>query len=245
MNVLRSTVFNIWFYGTTAALALAGLVPGWLSKLATPAWALDFAKIWARLVIGGLRVICGTRWQVTGLEHLPKDGPALIVSMHQSAFDTMVWFLLVPRACYVLKRELLALPVFGPMCRLTGMIAVDRDAGAAAIRALLKQADRAVAERRQIVIFPEGTRVAAGRRAELQPGIAALASRTRLPVIPVTTDSGLCWGRRAFRKRPGVIHMVIGAPIPAGLPRAQLMAQLEALFGAAADAIAAGTTATG
>jgi 1-acyl-sn-glycerol-3-phosphate acyltransferase len=238
MSFVRSTLFNLWFYGITAVLALWGLVPGWLSRSSTPDWAMRLARLWARLVIGGLRVICGTRWEVTGLQHLPKDGPALIASMHQSAFDTMVWILLVPRACYVLKRELLALPVFGPMCRLTGMIAVDRGAGAAAIRSLLKESDRALAEQRQMVIFPEGTRVAPGQHVELQPGIAAMAARTHLPVIPVTTDSGLCWGRRAFRKRPGVIHVTIGAPIPPGLKRPELMERLDALFAAATAEVA-------
>jgi 1-acyl-sn-glycerol-3-phosphate acyltransferase len=151
----------------------------------------------------------------------------LIASNHQSAFDTMVWLLLVPRASYVIKRELLRVPLFGALCRLSGMIVVDRTAGADAIRALLRAADKAVAEGRQIIIFPEGTRVAPGVQVPLQPGIAALAARTRLPVIPVATDSGHCWGRRAFRKLPGVIHVAIGAPIPADLGREELMRRLE------------------
>lgn len=238
MIFLRSTLFNVWFYGVTAVLALAGLIPGWLSRTAHPDWAMGFARAWARLTLGGLRVICGVRWEVTGREHLPEDGPALIASMHQSAFDTMVWILLVPRACYVLKRELMGIPVFGPMCRLTGMIAVDRGAGAAAIRSLLKESDRAVAEVRQMVIFPEGTRVPPGGIMALQPGVAAMASRSGLPVIPVTTDSGLCWGRRAFRKRPGVIHVTIDPPLPAGMARPALMARLEAKFAEAAHAVA-------
>ena len=87
-----------------------------------------------------------------------------------------------------------------------------------------------------MIIFPEGTRVAPGARATLHPGYAAIASRTGLPVIPVTTDSGHFWGRRAFRKRPGVIHIDVHPPFPAGLPRAELAARLEALFAAAGDA---------
>jgi len=181
-------------------------------------------------VLNGLRRICKAGWVVTGRENLPASGPMLIASMHQSAFDTMVWLLLVPHACYVLKRELLAIPVFGAMVRMTGMIAVDRGAGSGAIRSLLRSADRAVAEERQIIIFPEGTRAAPGARLPLQPGIAALAARTGLPVIPVATDSGYCWGRRAFRKRPGIIHIAIGKPIPAGLSREELMRRLEAAF---------------
>ena len=227
MILARSVLFNLWFYVATAVLAAVAL-----AGIGTPAqrsdWALWVARYWARVVFVGLRWCCGITWEVTGREHLPASGPALIASNHQSAFDTMVWLLLLPRACYVVKRELLRVPIFGPACRLTGMILVDRDAGGAAIRSLLREADRAVAERRQMVIFPEGTRVAPGAALPLQPGGAALASRTGLPLIPVATDSGYCWGRRAFRKRPGVIHLAVGATIPPGLKRDELMLRLEA-----------------
>jgi 1-acyl-sn-glycerol-3-phosphate acyltransferase len=127
----------------------------------------------------------------------------------------------------VFKDELLRIPLFGPLIGATGMIAVDRNAGGAAIRALVRQAERAVREQRQIVIFPEGTRSEPGYPGTLQSGIAALASRTGLPVIPVSTDSGRFWGRRAFRKRPGTIRIVIGSPIPAQTERKALMRALE------------------
>jgi 1-acyl-sn-glycerol-3-phosphate acyltransferase len=230
MTFLRSLAFNIWFYGVTAVLAISSMPAYALSRQSVPAWGLWVARLWARLTLGGLRVLCGTRWEVTGLEHLPAAGPAVVASMHQSAFDTMVWLLLVPRCCYVLKRELLDIPVFGAMCRLTGMIAVDRGDGAGAIRSLLRGADRAIAENRQIVIFPEGTRAPPGTHLPIQPGVAALASRTKLPVIPVVTDSGICWGRRAFNKRSGVIRIAIMAPLPAGMARDQLIRELDHVF---------------
>jgi 1-acyl-sn-glycerol-3-phosphate acyltransferase len=223
---LRSAVFNVWFYGLTVLLALASP----LVRAFAPRHAIGYARCWIRLVLAGLRPICGITWQVTGLEHLPRQGPALIASMHQSAFDALVWALLAPRFSYVLKRELTRIPLFGPMLLDTGMIAVDRAAGATALRDLLRAADAAVAGERQIVIFPEGTRVAPGVRAPLQPGVAALAARTGLPVIPVVTDSGLHWGRRAFRKLPGVIHVAIQPPIEPGLKREALMARLERAF---------------
>jgi 1-acyl-sn-glycerol-3-phosphate acyltransferase len=240
MLVLRSILFNIWFFSVTLALLIASLFPMLLDRQRAPLWAVRVARCWSRLALGGLRVICGTSWVVTGRENLPTEGPMLVASMHQSAFDTMVWVLLAPRFCYVLKRELLRVPIFGMLCRVAGMIAVDRGAGAGAIRSLLREADRAVREERQVIIFPEGTRVAAGERVPLQPGVAALAARTGLPVIPVTTDSGLFWGRRAFRKRPGVIHVAIGTPIPAGLPREELMRRLEQAFAMGADTLRLG-----
>ena len=115
----------------------------------------------------------------------------------------------------MLKSELLRIPLFGPLMPLTGMIAVDRSGGANALRGLVREGERAMREGRQIVIFPEGTRAEPGAMLPLQPGVAALAARTRLPVIPVVTDSGHCWGRRAFHKRPGTIHIRVLKPIPA------------------------------
>lgn len=223
---LRSALFNLWFYGMTVTVAVASVTV----LLGPPAWARGFARFWARAVLGGLRPLCGITVKVTGREHLPEAGPALIASQHQSAFDTLVWLLLVPDAAYVLKQELTRIPFYGAMCRKLGMISVDRDAGAAAIRALLRGADTAVAAGRQIVIFPEGTRAPPGQVLPLHPGVAALAARTGLPVIPVVTDSGQFWGRREFRRYPGVIHVAIQPPLPARLPRAALMERLAALY---------------
>ena len=120
-------------------------------------------------------MICGVHLQSSGLEHL-GSGAALIASRHQSAFDTFVWLALVPRCSYVLKRELLRVPLLGPLLPLAGMIAVDRSGGAGALRGLMRDGDRAVREGRQIVIFPEGTRAEPGAILPLQPGIAALAA---------------------------------------------------------------------
>jgi 1-acyl-sn-glycerol-3-phosphate acyltransferase len=115
----------------------------------------------------------------------------------------------------------------------TGMIPVDRGAGANALRGLLRATDQARLADRQIVIFPEGTRVAYGEHVPLQPGIAAIAARQKLPVLPVATDSGRLWGRRSFRKYPGTLHIAIGAPIGPDIPRPQLMSQLELFWRAA------------
>jgi 1-acyl-sn-glycerol-3-phosphate acyltransferase len=220
-NALRSALFNVVFFGTTVIL----LIPGTIARLFAPHRVLDVAILWARTLVLCLRIICRIRVEVTGLEHVPR-GAALIASRHQSAFDTFVWMTIVPRCCYVLKRELLRIPLFGPLLRSARMIAVNRASGAAAIRTLIRDGAQAVREERQIVIFPEGTRAEPGAMLPLQPGIAALAARTGLPVIPVVTDSGHHWGRRAFRKWPGTIHIAIRPPIPAGLKREVLMARL-------------------
>jgi len=220
---LRSLLFNIWFFAATLAMGLLGVLVRWFA----PRHALWVAQSWAGLVLAGAAAICRIRIEVIGREHLPTQGAALIASQHQSAFDTLIWLRLVPRVAYVFKAELARIPLFGSLLVPAGQIPVDRGASFSAVRSLLRGADRAKADGRQIVIFPEGTRVAPGIEAELRPGIAALAARTGLPVIPVATDSGQRWGRRAFRKTPGVIHIVVGLPIPAGLSQTVLIATVR------------------
>ncbi|MCB4820238.1 lysophospholipid acyltransferase family protein [Roseicella aerolata] len=223
MTWLRSLLFNLAFWTVTLVIGLLCLP----LMLAPRQWMIPPMRLYARIMIGLLRVICGIRVRVEGRENLPQSGAALIAAKHQSAFDTFVWFALVPDAAYVLKRELLRVPVYGWYSWKTRQIAVDRAAGASAVRHLVKSGKEAASEGRQIVIFPEGTRVAPGQRRPIQPGIAALAAATGLPVVPVATDSGLCWGRRAFRKRPGIITIAARPPIPPGLKRAELIRQLE------------------
>jgi 1-acyl-sn-glycerol-3-phosphate acyltransferase len=166
--------------------------------------------------------------KITGLHYLPQRGPALLAGQHQSEFDALVWMRLLERPSYVMKQELTRIPLFGPMLVPAGMIPVDRSAGASALRRLLQDCLAARDAGRQIMIFPEGTRVAPGERVTLQPGIAAIASRLDLPVYPVATDSGLRWGRRFLGKRAGRIHIAIGEPIPAGTARERLLSEIEA-----------------
>jgi 1-acyl-sn-glycerol-3-phosphate acyltransferase len=230
MPLLRALLFNIWFFGLTTVLGLAALPVRAFARDR----AYEFARNWIRLVLWGARVLCGIRVELSGTEHLPREGAALIASQHQSAFDTLVWLTLVPRASYVVKQELTRIPLFGPMLEPAGMIPVDRAGGASALRGLLQAAAAAQADGRQIVIFPEGTRLGPGERIKLQPGIAAVAKHLGLPVIPVATDSGLRWGRRAFMKRQGLIHISLGPPIPVGTAREALLVAIEAYWQEAA-----------
>lgn len=220
---LRSALFNTFFFVFSATYS--GML---LPLLLLPRrWLLQPIRFWAKFIVTVLRLVCGIRVRVTGLEHLPMaGGPALVAAKHQSAFDTVIWLALLPDPAYVLKRELLDIPVWGWLARGTGMIAVDRMAGGSAMRHLIRAGQAVAADGRQMVIFPEGTRVPPGERIPYQPGIAALASATGLPVIPVATDSGVLWGRRAFQKRPGVITVAALPPLPAGLMRDELLRRL-------------------
>lgn len=225
MILLCSALFNLFFFASTAVLVIAGLA----LRLIAPRRVPCLPVVWARLELTALRLICGIGFSVSGREHLP-DGPALIASQHQSTFDTLVWFLLVPRCSYVLKRELARIPFFGWLLQPTGMIVVDRKAGARAIRSLLRDTSAALRTGRQVVIFPEGTRAEPGHPHPIQPGVAALAGTIDCRVLPVATDSGRYWGRRAFRKCPGEIRVAIGAPLPRGLSRRDLAEALNAIY---------------
>ena len=224
MTLLRSTLFNLYFFAMTLALCLWGLLTCWRS----PERALPLGRLWARLAVGGADRLCGVRLQVTGAEHLPQDGPALIAAQHQSAYDTMVWF--TAGAAARLRPEAGA-GVLAPV-RPPGDAGRD-DLGGSQRR--IGRHPRAAARHRpgggraapEMVIFPEGTRAAFGAVPQLQPGVAAMARQTGLPVIPVRTDSGRCWGRRAFSKRAGIVHMQVLPPLPAGLARAELMQRLQ------------------
>ena len=222
MNRARAIVFALAFYLGTTVFALGIGVIVWLLL---PRAAVAAVRLWARAMLAAATVILGIKVRVSGREHLPA-GPALIASQHRSAFDTLIWFMLVPMPSYVMKRELIRIPVFGQVARAAGMIAVDRAGGSGAMRALLAAVRAAIAADRQVVIFPEGTRVRAGQHVAPQPGIVALATATGLPVIPVATDSGRCWGRGLFDKHAGTIHIAIGPPIPPGLRREALLGAL-------------------
>jgi 1-acyl-sn-glycerol-3-phosphate acyltransferase len=232
MTALRSALFNVAFFGLTAVTVVLAL-----PLLALPRAAIrETARLWARMVLGLLRAICGVRVELRGMERIPEGG-AVLAAKHQSAFDTIVWLALLPDAAYVLKRELLAIPVYGWHARKLGMIPVDRAGGGAALRAMLRRAVAAVQAGRQVVIFPEGTRSAPGERVPYQPGVVAIAAATAAPVLPVATDSGRVWGRRAFTKRRGVIRISVLPPLPPGLTRGALMAALEAAIETETDAL--------
>lgn len=224
---LRSAVYQVWFYSVSVVLVLSCAPLMLLPRDLAYRSIFWIARLWSRMTLGGLGPICGITYVVTGWENLPLDGPALIASNHQSAFDTIIWMKLLDQVAYVLKQDLQRIPLYGQICVATRMIIVDRAAGANAIRTLLAGAARVVAEGRTIVIFPEGTRAPPGTIGVLHPGVAGIASHTGLPVIPVVTDSGEHWGRRGFRRFPGTITIAIRPALPKGLKRQDLLSRLE------------------
>jgi 1-acyl-sn-glycerol-3-phosphate acyltransferase len=198
-------------------------------RVVAPQRLTPLAQLWARICLATLRLCCGIEVRVEGLENLPPGG-AIIAAQHQSALDILVWLVALPYPALVFKTELRKIPVFGPLLAPSGMIPVDRDGAAPALRKLLQDCRAAAAAGRQVVIFPEGTRVAPGARVDLQPGIVALAKAAGVPVLPAATDSGTCWGPRAFAKTPGTVRVRLLPPLPAGLPRDKIITELTSVY---------------
>ena len=174
-----------------------------------------------------LRLICNVRLEVRGLEKLPK-GAALIASKHQSAWDTFGLIPLLHDPAMIMKAELFRLPFYGWFSRKFGMIGVKREAGGAALRAMLREARDRAASGRHIVIFPEGTRQAPGSPPDYKPGVLLLYEALGLPCYPVALNTGVFWPRRTLRRNPGVMIVEFLDPIPPGLPRKEFLLRLQA-----------------
>lgn len=220
--LLRSLVFNVLFYCWSMVFQTLCLPSIPLSRRAVT-WV---QRTWVRGTFALLAAICGLRYEVRGLERLPNE-PCIIASKHQSAWDTMIFALLIRRPGHVFKRELFWVPVFGWYLLRAGGISIDRKGGASALKRMIGAARQTIAEGRHIVIFPEGTRVAVGARVPYHPGVAALYTQLKVPVVPVALNSGLFWGRRTFLKMPGRIVIEFLEPIPPGLRRREFLEILE------------------
>jgi 1-acyl-sn-glycerol-3-phosphate acyltransferase len=224
MTAIRSLLFNGVFFVWTAVasfFAFLAFLPSRSSYLVH-----RIARVWSGVLFAILRRLCGIEYRIRGLENLP-EGPCILAAKHQSAWDTMIFAHLVDNPCFVLKRELLQVPLFGWALKQAGMVAVDRAGGASALKRMVADTRRRLAEGRPIVIFPEGTRVAPGARRPYLPGVAALYTALRVPVVPIGLNSGLFWSRRSFLKSPGCILLEILPPIEPGLRRREFMKRLE------------------
>jgi 1-acyl-sn-glycerol-3-phosphate acyltransferase len=184
------------------------------------------------------RAITGIRFEIRGRQYMPT-GAALVASKHQSAFETIAFFPLLPDMTVVMKQSIRKLPLFGPYTVKTGMIHVDRDGGATALRALSTRAHEEAAKNRQIVVFPEGTRRPVDAPPEYETGIALLYRSLNLPVVPVALNSGLFWPRRSLLHYPGTIVVEFLPPIPPGLDSRTFLARLQDTIETAAARLAA------
>jgi 1-acyl-sn-glycerol-3-phosphate acyltransferase len=225
MNLVRSLLYALVFYPGSVIYVLSGIAVLPLGR----GPVRRVADAWTAFNRACARYLLGIRTRIEG--EVPR-GPALVAVKHQSMFETTEVQLILDTPATVMKSELGRIPLWGTLTRVYGILPVDRDGGGAALRKLLRAAGEAVAEGRPIVIFPEGTRVAPGEQPPLEPGFAGLYRALGLPVIPVALDSGKIWPRRGFVKRPGVVTMRFGDPIPPGLPRKEAEARVHAAINA-------------
>lgn len=171
-----------------------------------------FISQWTRFTLWWLKITCNLRYRVLGREHLPRD-TAIALVKHQSTWETLALQEILPPQVWVLKRELLWVPLFGWGLAMLDPIAIDRRAGKRAITQIIEQGRQRLDTRRWVVVFPEGTRVAAGEHGRFGIGGAVLAAETGHPVVPIAHNAGYFWPRRGFIKRPGTITAVIGPVI--------------------------------
>lgn len=224
MNFIRSLLFALVLVITTPPYALFGV----LTFPFAPKVRYRIITSWVRVVLWFVWHLLGIRYRVLGRENIPS-APAVVLSKHQSAWETLALQQLFPYISFVLKRELLRVPFFGWGLAQLPMIAIDRAAGKDALAQVLEQGRQRLAEGFWVVVFPEGTRVPVGARRRFKLGGAWLAQHTGVPVIPIAHNAGEFWRRNAFLKKPGEITVSIGPPIdPAGLEPAEVNARAEA-----------------
>ena len=220
---LRSALFLLGMGISTLIM-----VPIALLLLAAP-FPLRFRLVanWARFNLWWLGVSCGVKADISGQEHI-IDQPAIIMCKHQSAWETLMIQLLFPPQVWILKRELLHIPIYGWGLAAMKPIAIDRASGVRSLKQLVRQGLERLHAGLWVVVFPEGTRLAPGVRQKYHPGGAMLAEKSGCPVLPIAHNAGYLWPRNSFLKRPGVIRMVIGPPIPTqGKKATQIIRETE------------------
>jgi len=222
MLFLRSLVFNVLFYAVLVCLLILAL-PAFLMP---PRTVITVARWWAHATLFLMRVICNIRVEFRGVENIPP-GPLVIVAKHQSFWETFALMPFFDHPIFILKRQLMLIPVFGQLLGKAGMIAIDRGAGVKALLDMTRRARTAVRSGCQLVIFPEGTRRAPGAPPDYKSGFAQIYASCGVPCLPVALNSGLFWPRRTFMRYPGTLVVEFLDPLPAGLPKNEFLSRVE------------------
>ena len=222
MTLVRSLVFNALFYLNTVIFLILGL-PTFLMPYTAIVWV---AKTWGRVNLMLLRVIVGLRCEVRGREKI-SSGPLIVASKHQSAWETVALMPLFDSPLFIVKRELMWIPVFGWLMRKGRMVAIDRRATVQAVHAMVEGARAELSRGRQLIMFPEGTRRPVGAEPRYKYGVAHLYAAEGVPCLPIALNSGLFWPRRSLKLRPGTVVVEILDPIPPGLDKKAFLRRLE------------------
>jgi len=233
MLVLRSLLFNILFY-LNLILQMIVWSPIFFLMPRKKAWFIP--KFWVRTSLWLQEKIVGIRFDIGGVENLP-DGPFILAPKHQSLWDAIAFLPYVKDPLYILKRELTWIPVFGFYIMKMRLIPVNRGSRSKALRKVIVDTRREIAENRQLIIYPEGTRRPPGAEPAYKFGIAELYAKLNLPVVPVAHNAGLFWPRRKFLRYPGTLKARFLPPIAPGLDRDAFMKRLVSDIESACDAL--------
>jgi 1-acyl-sn-glycerol-3-phosphate acyltransferase len=229
MNLLRSIVHMLWMIFTVVPWAIAVLIFSLFGSSTQVYW---LCAGWLRLAVTGGTKILGIQNRVTGMENLPTTelGSCVLLVKHQSTWETFSMVTLMPHPlAFVFKKELLYVPFFGWAMSRMDMIHIDRSQRTQAFNKVVEQGKRLMAQGVWVIMFPEGTRIPRGQKGVYKSGGTRLAIETGAPVIPVAVTSAKCWPRKAFIKKPGIVDISIGKPIPsAGRQPDELMREVEA-----------------
>lgn len=226
---LRSALFDLLFYGWTL---LASLIAWPLAFFRLRPALVAWARIWLRAVECLEHAVLNLRGEIRGRENLPPP-PYIVAMQHQSAWETLKLLLWFDEAAIVMKEEILRAPVFGACVRMYGCIPVTRSRKPEDLRRFLRAGQRMAEAKRPIVVFPQGTRDPARAGRPLQKGVAVLYEALKIPVVPVTLDSGRYWRKGRFVRKPGVVRVTLHPLLPPGLARDELLARLQALYASA------------
>jgi 1-acyl-sn-glycerol-3-phosphate acyltransferase len=230
--LLRSILFNLFFFIWAPVGSLMALL---VSKLSPNRKAFLFwIRLWVDVIDWGEKNILGLSYTMNGMQHLPP-APYIVAMQHQSAWEAMQvprWF---PNAAIVLKQELLDVPLWGSCMAEYGAIPVERAKKGSDIRRMLTASEKFSAEKRAIIIFPHGTRMKKGENKPIQRGVAVLYDHLKIPVVPITLNSGSYWNARKLFgflnvHVAGTVSVNVHPAIPAGLPRAEMMKKLEEII---------------
>ena len=229
MNLIRSIIHMLWMAITVMPWAIVVLIFSLFGSSTQVYW---LCAGWLRLAVTGGTMILGIQNRVTGMENLPNTelGSCVLLVKHQSTWETFSMVTLMPHPlAFVFKKELLYVPFFGWAMSRMDMIHIDRSQRTQAFNKVVEQGKRLMAQGVWVIMFPEGTRIARGQKGVYKSGGTRLAIETGAPVIPVAVTSAKCWPRKAFVKKPGIVDISIGKPIPsAGRQPDELMREVEA-----------------
>jgi 1-acyl-sn-glycerol-3-phosphate acyltransferase len=223
MPTLRTVLFWLGFYLSTivitSILTISFVFPFRIRYIISKGWPL-FNLWW-------LKVTCGLKYTVQGMEHIP-DESVIFMSKHQSTWETITYQLFMPPMVWVLKRELLWIPIFGWGVAMLNPIAINRKLGKQALKQLIDQGKKRLHAGISVMIFPEGTRTMAGEQTQYRPGGALLAAKSGHKVVPIAHNAGYYWPKGQFFKHPGTITVVIGEPIDSrNKSAAEIMKEVE------------------